>query len=58
MGERYPARRLSFNRSIHVEARSEALSSDGGALLLRDGLERLGAIEVLLPSQCGHGASY
>lgn len=31
-----------YNRSIQVEARAERLSSDGGALLLRDLMERLG----------------
>ncbi len=31
-----------YNRSIHVEARPERLSSDGGALLLRELMERLG----------------
>ncbi len=31
-----------FNRSIHIEARPERLSTDGGALLLRELLERLG----------------
>lgn len=31
-----------FNRSVHVEARRERLSADGGALLLRELLHRLG----------------
>lgn len=31
-----------FNRSIHVEARRDRLSADGGALLLRELLHRLG----------------
>lgn len=31
-----------FNRSIHVEARPERLSADGGAILLRELMERLG----------------
>jgi hypothetical protein len=33
---------LEFNRSIHVEARGDRLSSDSGALLLRELMERLG----------------
>ena len=32
----------NFNRAIHVEAREERLSGDGGALLLRELLGRLG----------------
>jgi hypothetical protein len=31
-----------FNRSIHIEARSERLSTDAGALLLRELMDRLG----------------
>lgn len=31
-----------FNRSVHVEARRERLSADGGALVLRELLHRLG----------------
>ncbi|MBA4158963.1 MAG: transposase [Gemmatimonadetes bacterium] len=31
-----------FNRSIHIEARADRLSSDAGALLLRQLMERLG----------------
>ncbi|HEX7041409.1 MAG TPA: IS1380 family transposase [Trueperaceae bacterium] len=33
---------LYFNRSVHVEARPERLSADGGALLVRELSERLG----------------
>lgn len=40
MDQRYPARRLSFNSSTHVQA----LNSDNITLLLRDSLEQLGAI--------------
>ena len=33
---------LEFNRSVHVEARPERLSTDAGALLLRELMDRLG----------------
>jgi hypothetical protein len=33
---------LEFNRSIHIEARPEAVSGDSGALLLRELMDRLG----------------
>jgi hypothetical protein len=33
---------LEFNRSIHLEARSERVSSDSGALLMRELMDRLG----------------
>ncbi len=36
-----------YNRSIHVEARPERLSSDGGALLMRELMERLGYSALL-----------
>jgi len=37
----------SFNRSVKVEARAERLSSDAGAILLREALDRSGIIEDL-----------
>ena len=33
---------LEFNRSVHVEARGDRLSTDAGALLLRELMDRLG----------------
>lgn len=37
----------SFNGSIKVEARMDRLSSEAGALVVRDGLDRLGLVEWL-----------
>ena len=37
----------SFNGSIKVEARSDRLTCEAGALVVRDGLERLGMVEWL-----------
>jgi hypothetical protein len=42
MGEQYPLLGVTFNRSVDVEARPERLSSDGGAILLREAGEKLG----------------
>lgn len=42
MGVQYQLPGVTFNRSIHVEARPERLSSDGGALLLRETGDKLG----------------
>ena len=43
MGEEQPTLfPLEFNRSIVVEARSERLSGDSGALMLREAYSRLG----------------
>lgn len=47
MGERVADFRAHFNGSIRIEPRSERLTGDGGALLLRDGLERLGFVDWL-----------
>jgi hypothetical protein len=47
MGEEIPLFGLEFNRSIRVESRPERLTSETGALLLREGLDRLGVIEWL-----------
>jgi hypothetical protein len=42
VGEIYSLPIPGFNRSIRIEARAEKLSSEAGALPLREGLERLG----------------
>lgn len=42
MGVQYPLPGVTFNHSIDIEARPERLSSDGGALLLREVGDRLG----------------
>ena len=47
MGEEVPLFRTEFNRSIQVEARPERLTSDAGAVLLREVEERLGVTEKL-----------
>ena len=39
----------TFNRSVKVEARDERLSSDAGALLLREALEHSGLLRTLMP---------
>jgi Transposase DDE domain group 1 len=44
MGETLPMLMPTFNRSLIIEARPERLSSDGGAVLLRELLERSGII--------------
>lgn len=44
MGEAYSGPAPLFNASIRVEARPERLSSDGGALLLREYAERTGIL--------------
>ena len=38
---------LKFNRSVRVEARGERLSDSGGAVLIRESLERMGALRKL-----------
>lgn len=47
MGEVYSGSAPLFNASIRVEARPERLSSDGGALLLREYAERTGILDWL-----------
>jgi hypothetical protein len=37
---------LEFNRSIHLEARPEFVSSESGALLVRELMDRLGYVEL------------
>ena len=47
MGETVSMFSPSFNGSVKVEARPERTSSDGGAVLLREGLERSGVMNWL-----------
>ena len=47
MGVQYPLPGVTFNRSIGIEARPERLSSDGGALLLREMGDKLGLSDWL-----------
>jgi hypothetical protein len=47
MGESLKEVRAEFNGSIRIEARQERLTSDAGALCLREALERLGMLEWL-----------
>lgn len=42
MGETIPPIRPSFNRSVHIEGRPERLTTEAGALLLREADARLG----------------
>lgn len=42
----------NFNRSIHVEARPERLSSDAGAVLLRELMRRSGLSGLLDEHLC------
>jgi hypothetical protein len=47
MGEGYAHFRPSFNRSIRIPSYSEMLSSDGGGILLREAMVRLGGLKAL-----------
>jgi len=47
MGEKIGRKRLQFNGSVRIEAREERLSSNGGALLMREYAERIGIIDWL-----------
>ena len=47
MGEKLTLFRPPFNRSIQVEARPERLTTDPGAVLLREIMERLGIVSWL-----------
>ena len=47
MGAQYNFEGPEFNRSIRIEARPERLSSDAGALMLREVAERLGLLAWL-----------
>lgn len=48
MGEAYPVAQASFNRSIHIESRANRLTSDAGAIPLRELSERLGLVAWLV----------
>jgi DDE family transposase len=48
MGETLPLFAPTFNASVAVEARPERLSSDAGAILLRETLERSGIIDWMI----------
>lgn len=45
MGETLQLPRAEFNRSIRIEARKDRLTSDAGALPIREALERLGLLD-------------
>lgn len=47
MGETVAMHTPSFNRSVRIELRQQRLSSDGGAFLLRELLERSGIVDWL-----------
>jgi hypothetical protein len=47
MGESVHLMTASFNRSLQVEARDERLSGDGGAVLVREAMERSGIVDRL-----------
>lgn len=47
MGESVADFRAQFNGAVRIEPRSERLTGDAGALLLRDGLERIGFVDWL-----------
>lgn len=48
MGEAYPVHRPAFNPSVQITFRESRLSSDGGALLCRDILDRMGIIDWMV----------
>jgi hypothetical protein len=48
MGEALPMFIPTFNPSLHIEARPDRLSADGGAVLLREVLEQSGIISWLV----------
>lgn len=47
MGETLSLSQPSFNRCVRIESRESHLSSDCGAVLIREVLERTGLIEGL-----------
>ena len=47
MGEASPMFIPTFNHSLHIEARPDRLSADGGGVLLREVLEQSGIIDWL-----------
>src|SRR5262245_18940613 len=48
MGEEGWLFRTDFNRSLHVEARAERLTSEGGGVLTREVIERVGITRWLV----------
>jgi hypothetical protein len=48
MGETIGQDRLQFNGSLRIEAREKRLSSNGGAILLREYAERIGILDWLV----------
>ena len=48
MGEASPMLIPTFNRALHIEARPDRLSADGGSVLLREMLEQSGIIDWLI----------
>ena len=48
MGEASPMFIPTFNHSLHIAARPDRLSADGGGVLLREVLEQSGIIEWLM----------
>ena len=46
--------RAEFNRSLRVESRPERLTSDAGAVVLREVLERLGLVDWLVGRLVDH----
>ena len=49
MGEILQAVRPCFNRSLCIEHRSDRLTGDPGAIVLREILERSGIVEWMMP---------
>jgi hypothetical protein len=47
MGETLNEIRPTFNRSFRVEGRSDRLTAEAGAIILREALEKLGTIDLL-----------
>ena len=47
MGEKLSQYRVGFNKSVRLESRSERITSEAGAFLTRDVLERLGILRFL-----------
>ena len=47
MGETINQARMEFNGSIRIDARAERLSTNGGAVLLREYAERTGLLDWL-----------
>jgi len=49
MGEELTQRPLEFNGSIRIEARRERVTSETGAIVLREAIDRLGIVRWLAP---------